>query len=151
MRIALDTNVLVRATPRSDGPAREVLKAIGSGPHFLITSEFILDELERVLQYPRVQSLFTPPLSQSDIMAFIQELRSVNPHGVLGMEATAGTTGVSKDPDDDPVIQTAVVAAADVLCTLDGHFYKDENVKAYCAQRGITIVTDVALLRELRD
>ena len=150
MRIVLDANVLVRATPRSTGPAREVLKHIRSGPHFLVLSDFILAELGRALQYPRVRALFEPPLALAQIQAFLEELRGVNPAGTLDTLAAEEVVAVSKDPDDDPVIQTAVAGRADVLCTLDRHIRRSRKVREYCAKHGIRIMTDVELLRVLR-
>jgi hypothetical protein len=57
---------------------------------------------------------------------------------------------VAKDINDDPIIYTAVVGKADVLCTLDAHFY-EESVKSYCAQKKIVIMDDAELLRVMRN
>jgi hypothetical protein len=40
------------------GPARRLLEVILSGPYDLVLSEFLLDELARVLRYPRLQNLY---------------------------------------------------------------------------------------------
>ncbi len=55
MRVVLDTNILVRANPRARGPARDLLQKIVSGNHVLVTSPSLLQELARVLAYPRVE------------------------------------------------------------------------------------------------
>ncbi len=65
MRIVFDTNILVRANIKAQGPAREALLKIISGNHVLITSPFLLRELERALAYPRLQKLWR--LSLQDI------------------------------------------------------------------------------------
>ena len=49
MRIVLDTNILVRANVRAQGPARELLTRIIHGDHVLITSPFLLRETARSL------------------------------------------------------------------------------------------------------
>ena len=56
---------------------------------------------------------------------------------------------VAKDINDDPIIHTAVVGQADVLCTLDAHFY-EESAKSFCTQRNIAIMDDAELLRVMR-
>jgi len=56
----------------------------------------------------------------------------------------------STDPDDDPIIATAGVGKADVICTLDRHF-RQQNVQSYCSQHAIRIVTDLELLKLLRE
>ena len=56
---------------------------------------------------------------------------------------------MSADPDDDPIIKTAINGMADVLCTLDRHL-RNKGVRAYCAQHGIVVLTDVELLDQLQ-
>jgi len=58
MRIVLDTNILVRANIKAPGPAREALLKIIYGNHALITSPFLLREVERALAYPRLQEVW---------------------------------------------------------------------------------------------
>jgi len=53
VRFTLDSNILVRAATSPRGPALRVLDIILSG-HALVLSWFILDEVERVLLYPRI-------------------------------------------------------------------------------------------------
>ena len=56
---------------------------------------------------------------------------------------------VPSDPDDDPVVHTAVVGQADALGTLNRDFY-DPAVRDYCRARGVLIAGDVDLLNLLR-
>ena len=72
MRIVLDTNVLVRANIKVQGPARELLLKIASSDHVLITSPFLLREVERALAYPRLQKLWR--LTLQDIQEHVQFL-----------------------------------------------------------------------------
>jgi putative PIN family toxin of toxin-antitoxin system len=144
MRITLDANVLVRATTRSHGPARELLEAIRSDPrHTLILSRHILGEVKRTLQYPRLQKQFG--LSEQDIAEHVELLQLVS----TVVEPIVSDPVVRNDPDDDAVVYTAVEGHADVLCTLDTDFYTPEVI-AFCRQRGIEIMSDADLLGELR-
>jgi predicted nucleic acid-binding protein len=54
---------------------------------------------------------------------------------------------IISDPDDDPILQTAIVGRADILCTRDEAF-RHEAVERVCAANGISILDDIALLRE---
>jgi predicted nucleic acid-binding protein len=54
LRLTLDSNILVRALASPRGPALRLLDAI-LGAHTLVLSRFLLDEVERVLLYPRMQ------------------------------------------------------------------------------------------------
>jgi putative PIN family toxin of toxin-antitoxin system len=144
MRVLLDTNVLVRATGRSSGPARELFLRLLDPPHAVIASNYLLDELRRVLEYPRVQRVhgLTP-----------QEVEQY----VLGIDVIAEVIDVPRplqfqvrhDSDDDPIVAAAVYGRVDVLCTLDRHLRRPEVI-SYCAQFNIRILTDVELLAELR-
>ena len=143
MRVVLDTNILIRANPKARGPAREVLEKVVSANHVLVTSSFLLQEVARVLAYPRVEMRWR--LRPQEVEQYLQILASVS-------EVVAPLSGgpiVLKDIDDDPIIYTAVAGRADVLCTLDAHFY-EEPVQSFCAQQGIKIMDDVELLRLIR-
>jgi len=56
---------------------------------------------------------------------------------------------VLADPDDDPVVHTAVIGPADILCTLNRHFFTDE-VCDYCRGRGVLVAGDLDVLELLR-
>ena len=64
MRFTLDSNVLVRAVASPRGPALRVLDIILGG-HTLVLSRFILDEVERVLLYPRLQARYQLTASEA--------------------------------------------------------------------------------------
>jgi predicted nucleic acid-binding protein len=142
MRITPDTGILVRMNAKATGPARRLLEVILAGPHDLVLSEFLLDETARALRYPRLQNLYK--LTPEDIDEHIQRLRGradlVSPVVYKPI--------VLADPNDDPVVYTAVAGGTDVPCALDRHFYASEVV-AFCRNRGIELMNDVDLLRML--
>ena len=57
MRFTFDSNILVRALASPDGPALRLLDIILDA-HTLVLSRFILDEVERVVLYPRLQARY---------------------------------------------------------------------------------------------
>lgn len=145
MRIVLDTNVLARAVRGGTGPAAELLGKVMVPPHNFILSPFILSELARALRYPRMMLLHK--LDDAQIDAYVQSLQTaaliVNP------QAATATQVVPADPDDDPVVATAVDGQAEVLCTRDRHLHSPV-VKTYCSNHGIQVLTDIELLQLLR-
>jgi hypothetical protein len=52
---------------------------------------------------------------------------------------------ILNDPDDDPIIYTALEAGANILCTRDRAFYAD-HVRAFCRRCGIEVMDDLQLL-----
>lgn len=146
MRIVLDTNILVRANPKvsPQGLARDLLLTTVSGPHTLILSPAILVEVQRVLAYPHVQAGW--PLTLEAIEQYVAYLEAV---GIL-VEPPVVSSPLVSDPDDDPILQTAIVGHADVLCTRDAAF-RHEAVERVCAGHGIRILDDITLMQELRN
>lgn len=144
MRIVADTGILVRGPAKATGPARELLLQIRAGGHTLILSPFLLEQIRRVLSYPRMQKLYS--VTEQEIQSYLQFLQDaaelVNP--------VVRDPVVLADPTDDPVIYTAVDGRADVLCAMDRDFYAPAVV-AFCRQRGIEIMNDVELLQVLRN
>jgi predicted nucleic acid-binding protein len=57
VKFTLDSNILVRAVASPRGPALRLLDVV-LGAHPLVLSRFILDEVERVLLYPRMQARY---------------------------------------------------------------------------------------------
>jgi putative PIN family toxin of toxin-antitoxin system len=140
MIVTFDASILVRATKRSNGPARKVIDALIADPrHIIALSPFILGEVGKVLSYPRMQGLFR--LTGEEIHDHVRFLRSIS----RLVEPVAGMPVVLSDPSDDPVVYTAVAAGADVLCVKDKHFY-DANVIAFCASEDVHVMDDLALL-----
>jgi putative PIN family toxin of toxin-antitoxin system len=146
MRIVLDTNILVRANARARGPARELLQLIiDSAEHILLLSPFLLMELERVLSYERVRK--ASKLTDQEVAEYLGYLRTkeISEMVLPGPPPRV----VMSDPDDDPIVHTAVVGRANVLCTLNRHFY-DPSVRDYCRERGVLVANDLELLDLLR-
>jgi putative PIN family toxin of toxin-antitoxin system len=139
MRIVLDTAILVRANTKASGPARSVLERIADGPHQLILSPFLLAETERVLNYPRLQSLYA--LSPADIDEHMNLLMAI----AEIVDPVPREPVVLSDSHDDPVVYSAVEGRADVLCTLDRHFY-DPRVVEFLRARNIAVMSDTDLL-----
>jgi len=142
MRVLLDTNVLARATPGRNSPARQLLDALLLEPHALIASKFLLNELGRVLRYERVRRIHG--LDEVAIEGFVQAIREA----CLIVDSPQAGTLVSADPDDNPILATAIEAQVDVICTWDRHFHA-HAVQQHLATVGIRVLRDTELLVEL--
>jgi putative PIN family toxin of toxin-antitoxin system len=143
MRVTPDTGILVRMNVRATGPARRLLDVILDGPHELVLSEFLLKETARVLRYPRMQAVYK--LTENDISEHIELLRARSDL----VDPVVHAPVVLADPNDDPVVYTAVAGGADVLCAMDRDFYSPQVI-SFCRDSGIEIMNDVELLQKLR-
>jgi len=145
MRIVLDTNVLARTTPGPSSPAREVLQRAANAPHVLLIAAPLLEELARVLRYERLRRMHGLTDEQIDAHVHFVEIAGLLVPLPVGLAPAA----VPHDPDDDPVVATAIVGQAHVICTWDRHL-RHPDVSAYCQKHGIEVMNDVELLRILR-
>ncbi len=144
MRVLLDTNILVRANPKAGGSARTLLAELArSTEHILIVSPFLLEEVERVLAYPRLQALW--PLTPEEIREYTEALDQLAEMVYPGPAPPV----VLNDPKDDPVITAALLGRADILCTLDRHLYTP-GVLDFLRQHSIQVMSDVQVLLRLR-
>ncbi|MFZ1135513.1 MAG: putative toxin-antitoxin system toxin component, PIN family, partial [Candidatus Korobacteraceae bacterium] len=139
MRIVLDTTILVRATEKSQGLARELLVNIVASKHTLLLSTEMLYELARVLRYPRLREFYG--LSEErvyDFVGYLQEVAEIVPLSpLLSMPI--------RDVNDIVVLQTAVIGEADILCTRDEDFY-DPVTTGFLSKVGIAVMDDIALM-----
>jgi putative PIN family toxin of toxin-antitoxin system len=144
VRITLDSTILVRANQRVAGPARALLLELLDRGHRLVLSASVLEEVERVFHYPRLLKRFG--LSETEITQFVAFLAA----SAEIVEIDETLTAPIRDPKDVHILQTAICGKADYLCTLDQHFRETPVVK-FCSNRGITVISDLDLLRLVRE
>jgi predicted nucleic acid-binding protein len=105
-------------------------------------SQFILDEVERVLLYPRLQARYR--ITIEEVARFTDNLANA----ALVVEPTIVMPITLSDPADDPVLYTAADGDADVLCTLNTRHFSTSAAQAFCKEHGIRVMTDIEVLRE---
>jgi len=142
VRFTLDSNILVRAATSPRGPALRPLDII-LGAHTLVLSRFILEEVERVLLYPRIQARYR--ITTIEAARFAESLADAADL----VEPVIGRPVVLSDPADDPVLYTAVDGRADILCTRNIRHFASADARSFCAERGIRVMTDLEALRNL--
>jgi putative PIN family toxin of toxin-antitoxin system len=120
------------------------LQLLSASPHLPVISPVLLDELTRVLRYPRLRALHG--LDDADIAQFVRDVEAAS---LVVPLTSPSVTAVQSDPDDNAVIAAAIAGQAEVICTRDRHF-RQQDVIDFCAQHGIRIVDDIELLNELR-
>jgi uncharacterized protein len=143
LRIALDSAILVRANQRATGIARALLLAVLDNGHTQVLSASVLDEVGRVLRYPRLIKRYA--LTEVEIARFLAFLEASGE--LVARDETVAPP--IRDPGDIHILQMAIGGRADYLCTIDAHFYEDAVV-AFCRSYGVRIVSDVEMLRLIR-
>ncbi len=137
-RAVLDANQFVSATLHSSGNPAKALNAWRRGYFELVVSPSILDEIRRVLNYPRLARIHKK--SPVEIDEFLEDLAVLAfvSSGKLNLRVT------HRDPSDDIYLIAAVEAEARFIVTGDSDLL---DIEVY---RGIRIVTAREFLGELR-
>ena len=109
-RVVLDANVLISAALRPDGPPRAVVDAVRQERGVLLFSDETFDELRTRLQLPK----FDRYVSWEGRAVYLAQLEAVSEWVPI-----AGAKLGCRDPDDDKLLETALMGAADCLVTGD--------------------------------
>lgn len=112
IRAVVDTSILVRALLKPSGTVGPVLDLLIAGRFTLLYSESILEELEDVLNRPRLRRRF--PMADEDVDGVLELIQ-------LRGEEIVVEQGLSvcRDPKDDKFLEVAVKGRSDVIVTGD--------------------------------
>jgi len=141
MRAVVDTNVWVSAFLNPHGLPGQLLTAFQQARFTVSTSEPLLAELAEVLARPRLARRHGRGMEQ--IAAFVEALRQD-----AEMIHPTGSIRVCRDPDDDVLIETALLAGSECLVSGDRDTQAREVV-AYLEAAGIRVLTVREFLAEL--
>lgn len=109
-RIVLDTNVLVSALGWR-GPSMTIVRQCVEKKHQLLLSTAILEELERVLAYPKLN------FSENEISEYLELLSEAAELFEPAFELSV----VEQDPSDNRILECALAGGADAIISGDRH------------------------------
>lgn len=136
-RAVLDANVFVTAVLTPAGAAAAVVEAWRAERFALLVSPPILDELARVLSYPKI--VRRHGWSRKEILAFVQDFRDL----AILTPGRVKLSVIREDPDDDRYLECAVEGRAEYIVSGDRHLLV---LRAY---QDIAIVPPRAFLASL--
>jgi putative PIN family toxin of toxin-antitoxin system len=113
MKVVVDTHVLISGLAYPNSLPGRIVAAWDLHALRLAMSRFQLDEIARVLGYPKIRKLLG--WSDARIESFVRQL-------VLRVEVVEiadMAVAVPKDPNDAPILATLIASCADVLVTGD--------------------------------
>ncbi|MEI6169261.1 MAG: putative toxin-antitoxin system toxin component, PIN family [bacterium] len=115
LRIVLDTNVIISALIRTDStPGLIVRSVVDEMAVRLVTSHSLLAELRAVLAYPRLQRYLK--MGKDDKEEFVILLEQIA--DIVNI-SDYPASGICRDPDDEPYLQTARAGRADYIVSGD--------------------------------
>ena len=137
MNVVLDTNIVVGAAITPRGPPGRIISAWRTSSFVWIISPPLLEELERAFTYPRVQRYLA--WRGAEVREFLQLVRRTAT--LVEPEITLAVVG--RDPDDNRVLEAAVVGHADYLVSNDDDLL---NLKTFQGIEVVSAARFVALL-----
>lgn len=112
IRAVLDTNVLVSYLLTHRPPIATLIdRHLAREDFVLVTAPELLEELERVLRYPKLHRYCTDS-ERTRFVALLMTLSEV-------VELPESIPRICRDPDDDRVIACAVAGKADLIVSGD--------------------------------
>ena len=132
-----DVNVLVSGTTTSQTPPSQILQAWRDGQIEIATSLPILEDLSRVLRYPRVVGLTKMnDGEQTEYITTLQASAIVVP-GTISVQ-------VSSDPDDNKLFSCAIESEADYIISWD-----KKHVLSIGEYQGIKTITPANFVKDV--
>ena len=110
MRVVIDTNVLVSALLLENSAPAKIVTHWRKGRFALLTAATQIEELRRVLSYPKLRERLTPSVAG----LLVNELRQLTVY-----VDKLPKVDVSPDPFDNYLLSMALAGAADYLVTGD--------------------------------
>lgn len=121
MRAVVDTNLLVSYLISHRPPIAKVIDVhLARGDFTLLTAPVLLEELTRVLEYPRLHRYYGAE-TRVRFVALIAGLSEI-------VDLPEKVPRICRDPDDDWVIACAVAGEADVIVSGDRDLLDLEQV-----------------------
>jgi putative PIN family toxin of toxin-antitoxin system len=104
MRVVLDTNVLISAFVSSKGAPAQIFDLWREGKLEIVTSQEAIDEIKRVITYPRIRGRLRYRDEQ------VQQFLSLLKEYAVFLENLSVAAVVAADPDDDKFLALALAA-----------------------------------------
>lgn len=117
MKIVLDTNVLISGMLLPKSVPGQIVQAWRKAQYTLVVSEKMLEEIERVLKYPKIQRRLNWSVEQTE--RYISLLRFYTDVVSIAETLEALPPDVLRDPNDIPILATLLAGSADWLVTGD--------------------------------
>lgn len=142
LRVVVDTNIIIRGTLSSTGASALLLEAVRRRRCILIASREYLSEIHRVLSRPRF-------VHRYGITAH-QRRRLIARLYTLGLFVQpTGHLALCRDPEDDYLIEMALLGQATHLVSEDNDLHEDPDVVEFLRQSEIQLVHVGAFMRVL--
>ena len=134
MRVVFDANIYVSALLAQQGNPAQLFASWEQDKFELAISPPILEEIDRVIHYPRIRKKYKLP--EEGVLAFLQGISSA----AFVVEPTTELSVIERDPSDNRILECALAGNANFIVTGDNHLL------ALREFQGIFILTPASFL-----
>lgn len=131
--VLLDTNIIISALINPRGSPAKLLTHWKTGRFNICISEPLFEEFKEVIRRPRIKEKYG--ITDSEI----KELENIIVDKAIFV-AALGSIKLCRDPDDDMVLETAIVSRAHYLITGDKDL-KSQDLVTQLDKNGVRILT----------
>lgn len=140
--VLIDTNVWVSAFINPAGSPARLHRAWLANRFQVVVSLPLLDELSDVLTRPRITRKY--PIQSNDVEEFLQLLIQRSQ-----IVVPTGTLQECRDPDDDLILETAILGRAQYAVSRDDDIKRDPDLIEHLEKHGVTVSSVQQFLTKL--
>lgn len=142
--VVIDTNVWVSAFINPRGAPAKIREAFMNDEFQVVISVPLLNEITDVLSRSRIRDKYG--LDENEISEFLFLLSQ------RGLQVIpTGNLHICRDPDDDRVLETALLGGARYMISRDDDIKRDLDLVAQMEARGITVLSIQRFLDRFSD
>jgi putative PIN family toxin of toxin-antitoxin system len=132
--VLVDTNIWVSAFINPHGYPAKLKDAWLNNQFQVVVSVPLLDEIAEVLDRPRIRNKYR--VQADEVHAFLQllSLRAIN-------VIPTGQLHICRDPDDDLILETALLGQASYAVSRDDDIKRDQDLMAQMQAQGVAVVS----------
>lgn len=131
MRVVLDTNVFISGLLLPNGVPGRIVQAWQQSQYTLVTSAPMFSEIERVLNYPKIQRRLR--WSAAQVERYISLLRFYSEVVSIEDALRVIPDNLLRDAKDNPILATFIAGHGDWLVSGDDHLYAVRDQYPVCS------------------
>jgi len=143
IRAVVDTVVFVRGTLSRTGESAFIIRAFKQRLFLLLTSRQHMQEIFHTLGYPRLRRKYA--LSDQTRKKIVGQVAA---RGL--MLSLSGALEICRDPDDNYLVEMALLGRANYLVTEDADLHDDPAIVRFLSERGTRLVRAAEFAQVLR-
>lgn len=132
-RVVLDTNIFIRSILSPKGLGAKIVDLWKAKEFLLLLSHELLDEIAEVLLNLKLMMRYNYSFEDVKSLIILCKKQAIIVKPALILQ-------ICRDPDDDKIINCAIVGRSHYLVSGDADLYDDNNVKRILFEYGVQVI-----------